>query len=45
MVMEHQDEHDSQWVAIRSISGKIGCTAETLRKWVRQHERDHGVPG
>jgi len=43
MVMEHQDEHDSQWAAIRSISAKIGCTAETLRKWVRQHERDQGV--
>ena len=46
MVFEHQDEHDSQWAAIRSISAKIGCTAETLRKWVRQHERDHGLrPG
>jgi transposase-like protein len=42
MVLEHQNEHDSQWAAIGSIAAKIGCTAETLRKWVRQAERDVG---
>jgi len=42
MVVESQSEHDSQWAAIESIAGKIGCTAETLRRWVRQHERDSG---
>lgn len=42
MVLEHQDEHGSQWAAIESIAGKIGCTAETLRRWVRQAERDQG---
>jgi transposase len=42
MVFEHQAEHESQWAAINSIASKIGCTAETLRKWVRQAERDHG---
>ena len=42
MVFEHQDAHDSQWAAICSISEKIGCTAETLRRWVRQSERDEG---
>ncbi len=42
MVQEHESEHDSQWGAIRSIASKIGCTAETLRKWVRQTERDEG---
>ncbi|MDV7213668.1 transposase, partial [Azotobacter beijerinckii] len=40
MVLEHQDEHESQWAAIHSIAAKIGCTAETLRRWVRQAERD-----
>ena|SRR5690554_1742024 len=42
LVFEHEKEHESQWAAIRSISEKIGCTAETLRKWVRQAERDSG---
>jgi transposase len=42
MVWEHESEHASQWAAISSIAGKMGCTAETLRKWVRQAERDQG---
>jgi transposase-like protein len=42
MVFEHQGEHASQWTAISSIAAKIGCTAETLRGWVRQAERDQG---
>jgi transposase len=42
LVFEHQGEHDSQWAAIGSIAAKMGCTAETLRKWVRQAERDQG---
>jgi transposase len=40
MVLDHQGEHASQWSAIGSIAAKIGCTAETLRNWVRQAERD-----
>ena len=43
MVFEHQAEYDSQWAALNSIAGKIGCTAETLRKWVRRAERDQGL--
>lgn len=43
LVFEHQDEHDSQWAAMASIAAKIGCTPETLRKWVRQAERDQGL--
>ena len=42
MVVEHQGEHTSQWATIGSIASKIGCTSETLRKWVRQAERDQG---
>ena len=42
LVFEHQGEHSSQWAAIGSIAAKVGCTAETLRKWVRQAERDQG---
>ena len=46
MVFEHESDHGSQWATIMSIASKIGCTAETLRKWVRQAERDQGVrPG
>ena len=43
MVFEHQAEYDSQWAAMNSIAGKVGCTAETLRKWVRRAERDQGL--
>jgi len=43
MVLEHQGDHGSQWAAIGSIAAKIGCTAETLRGWVRQAERDSGL--
>jgi transposase-like protein len=42
MVREHQGEYPSQWAAIHSIATKIGCTAETLRRWVRQDEQDSG---
>ena len=46
LVVEHAGDYGSQWGAINSIAGKIGCTAETLRRWVRQAERDSGVrPG
>ena len=43
MVFEHQADYDSQWAAMNSIAAKIGCTAETLRKWVRRAERDQGL--
>lgn len=42
LVLAQQGGHDSQWAAIESIAAKMGCTAETLRKWVRQRERDDG---
>jgi transposase-like protein len=45
MVREHGPEHPSQWTAIQSIASKLGCTAETLRRWVRQAERDAGLRG
>jgi transposase-like protein len=43
MVFEHQGDHATQWAAICSIAPKIGCSAETLRNWVRQAERDSGA--
>ena len=43
MVLDQRNEHESQWAAIASVASKIGCTSETLRRWVRQTERDTGV--
>ena len=45
MVFGHRHEHESQWATIESISAKFGCTAETLRRWVRQSEIDQGKRG
>lgn len=42
LVLEHQHEHASQWAAIESVAGKIGCAPQTLCAWVRQAERDTG---
>jgi len=42
MVEEHREAHTSEWAVLRSIAPKLGCTAETLRKWVRQAQRDTG---
>ena len=42
LVLEHEGEYGSQYEAIRSVAGKIGCNPETLRGWVRQAERDTG---
>ena len=45
MVREQAREHASEWAAMRSVAAKVGCTAETLRQWVRQAERDRGERG
>ena len=42
MLFEHKSEYDSEWAAMESTASKIGCTAETLRKWVRRAEVDSG---
>jgi transposase-like protein len=42
MVLDHQGEYPTQWAAIESIAGKIGCTAQSLHRWVRQAERNAG---
>ena len=42
LVFDHEGEYGSQWAAICSIAGKVGCSSETLRNWVRQAERDEG---
>ncbi len=46
MVLDHESDYDSRWAAVRSIASKVGCSAEALRKWVQQAERDAGTrPG
>jgi transposase len=35
MVGEHRTDYASEWAALTSIAGKIGCTTETLRRWCR----------
>lgn len=42
MVFEHAADYPSQWAAIKSIAEKLGCRVESLRRWVRQAERDTG---
>ena len=42
LVFEQLPSHESEWAAITSIAAKMGCTAETLRKWVRRSQRDAG---
>ena len=43
LVADQKKEHSSQWAAICSVAVKIGCTPETLRRWVRQSEKDNGL--
>lgn len=43
LVAEQQGQGDSQWKALGSVSSKLGCTREALRRWVRQAERDSGA--
>ncbi len=43
LVLEQQNDHGSQWGAIRSIASKIGCTPESLRRWLRLTEVDQGM--
>jgi transposase len=42
LVRETRPSHDSEWAAITSVAEKMGCTPETLRKWMRQSQRDGG---
>jgi transposase len=42
LVREHAGDYDSEWAAMCAVSARLGMTAETLRKWVRQAEVDAG---
>jgi len=43
MVLEHASEYPSKWAAMVSVSEKLGCTVEALRRWVLQANRDAGT--
>jgi len=45
MVQDHAGEHPSRWAAVSSIAAKIGCTAQTLKEWVKKAEVDSGLRG
>jgi transposase len=46
LVREHAGDYPTQWAAIKAVSGRLGMSAETLRKWIRQAEVDEGkAPG
>jgi transposase len=45
MVQGHRADHGSQSEAICSIAAKIGCSAETLRAWIRKTEIASGRRG
>ena len=40
MLLEQQGEYSSLWAMISAIASKLGCTAKTLRTWVKQSEID-----
>ena len=42
MVLENGGGHPSRWAAVKSVAEKLGCSPETLRKWVEAFERDQG---
>ena len=42
LVVDHREDYDSEWAAIKAVAGRLGMTAETLRKWIRQAEIDRG---
>jgi len=42
MVGEHRPDYASEWAALTSIAGKIGCTTETLRRWCREEASPKG---
>jgi transposase len=42
LATEAMDKHDSRWAAVESIAKKLGCSPQTLDKWLKQAERDTG---
>ena len=45
LVSTGQQEHSSEWAAMLSVAAKLGCSPETLRRWVRKEQGRQGLPG
>ncbi len=43
LVAEARPNYPSEWAAIESVAAKLGASAETVRKWIRQGEVDVGI--
>ena len=43
LVRDHAGDYPTQWAAITAVSARLGMSAETLRKWIRQAEVDEGT--
>ena len=42
LLMEHRADYRSEAAALVAIAGKLGCSPDSLRVWVRQGQRDGG---
>lgn len=42
LVKDHVGDYESEWAAIKAVSARLGTSAETLRRWIRQSEVDAG---
>ncbi|AHK19006.1 transposase [Yersinia similis] len=40
LVLDHRSEYSTELDAVRAVAPKIGCHADTLRAWMRQHEQN-----
>jgi transposase len=46
LAREHAADYESEWAAISAVAGRLGMSAETLRKWLRRAEAEQGqAPG
>lgn len=46
LVNESAGDHEREWATIQRVSSRLGVSAETVRKWVRQAEVNAGLrPG
>jgi transposase len=42
LVRDHAGDYPTEWAAITAVAGRLGMSAETLRKWIRQAQVDEG---